>query len=133
MELGLLNPLKPASGVVLKYLGGNSCPPFSSSSSSSSSSTDKNSGGGNGGGNSGSGGSGGGDYEVPCAKSFKININCHNEIDEIPDTVEVTESTLPSMSILHLLTHPLTCHIISPLVHSSTATTRLTRYLTLWR
>ena len=31
MELGLLNPLKPASGVVLKYLGGNSCPPFSSS------------------------------------------------------------------------------------------------------
>ena len=88
MELGLLNPLKPASGVVLKYLGGNSCPPFSSStsSSSSSSSSDKNGGGSGGGGGNG----GGGDYEVPCAKSFKININCHNEIDEIPDTVEVT-------------------------------------------
>ena len=106
MELGLLNPLKPASGVVLKYLGGNSCPPFSSSSASSSSASSSSSSsssssekgyGGNGNSNSNSGNSNsgsGGDYEVPCSKSFKININCHNEIDEIPDTVEVTENTL---------------------------------------
>ena len=89
MELGLLNPLKPASGVVLKYLGGNSCPPFSSSTSSSSSSSSDKNGGGSGGSGGGGGNGGGGDYEVPCSKSFKININCHNEIDEIPDTIEV--------------------------------------------
>jgi hypothetical protein len=90
VELGLLNPLKPASGVVLKYLGGNSCPPLSTSS------TDRGS---------------GDAFEVPCAKSFKININCHNEIDQIPDSVEVTESTryMYEMTINHVMGCPVEC------------------------
>ena len=86
VELGLLNPLKPASGVFLKYLGGNSCPPLSDN-------------------------SGGDAFVRPCSKSFKININCHNEIDEIPDTVEVTESTRYEyeMTINHIMGCPVEC------------------------
>ena len=70
VTMGIVDPLQPASGVFIKYSGGNSCPltlnhissatPFSAPTV---------------------------DTSRYCGKSLRINFHCSNEITEIPNEV----------------------------------------------
>jgi len=92
--MGLLDPVEPASGIYIQYQGGNTCP---------NSWADK------------------ADCFVHesdddlatsyCARSFRLNINCHGEIDEIPyeEYVEEAGGCAYEVTINHKAGCPLEC------------------------
>lgn len=94
LSMGLLDPVEPASGIYLLYQGGNTCP---------NSWADKP------------------DCYVHehdddwatnyCSRSFRLNINCHGEIDEIPyeEYVEEAGGCAYEVTINHIAGCPLEC------------------------
>jgi len=78
IEINLLDPVEPASGIYIQYNGGNTCP-----NSWNSWAEDKEEC------NTREDDQVGSTY---CARSFKLNIKCHDEIDGIPDREDIIEN-----------------------------------------
>lgn len=91
-EMGLLDPVEPASGIYLKYSGGNTCQNSYADKASCDTHVDD-------------------DSTSYCARSFKLNIKCHNEIDEIPEDEEVEENAgcQYEATINHVMGCPVEC------------------------
>lgn len=87
LEMGILDPVQPASGIYIKYHGGNTCP--NSYSDKGSCNT----------------------LNSYCSRSFQLNINCHNEIDAIPEHEEIVENAGCEyvVTINHVMGCPVQC------------------------
>lgn len=94
VEIGLIDTVKPASGIYLLYTDGNTCPNSYSEKNQCFTTVGSN--------------SYGGTY---CSRSFKLKINCHNEISEIPEKEEIEEEEgcAYTASINHIMGCPIDC------------------------
>ena len=92
IELGLLDPVEPAAGIYIKYAGGNSCENSYSDKAQCFDTIE-------------------GDEKTYCARTFKLNIQCHNEITEIPEREEIEEAVGCSYetTINHQMGCPMEC------------------------
>ncbi len=113
-EMGLLNPMDPTAGIYLLYSGGNTCPnswadkaacyTHASHATHDDDSDDKS---------DDDHSSNDDDAMTPayCSRSFRLNINCHNEINEVPLREEVEEAggCAYEATINHVMGCPVEC------------------------
>jgi hypothetical protein len=93
VEISLIDPVKPATGISLKYSGGNSCP----QSYAMHDSCDTH--------------EGDDDTNAYCLRSFTLNVYCHNEIREIVAPENIVEAAGCSYiaDINHVMGCPVEC------------------------
>jgi len=93
IEIGLLDPVEPASGVYFLVRGGNTCPNSYSDKAACTTLTD--------------------DWvdTAYCSRSFKLNVKCHNEIMQVPEKEHVVENSgcAYEATINHVAGCPLEC------------------------
>ena len=94
IKMGLLNPVKPASGLYLTYYGGNTCPQTSAMHSECTTHPKKDS------------------SATYCDRSFTLKINCHNEINEIGKDEEIIESA--GCQYIASINHQMGCPVECP-------------------
>ena len=97
IEIDLLDPVEPAGGIYIKFNGGNTCPNSWNSWAEDKEECDTRE-----------------DDTVGstyCARSFKLNIKCHDEIDGIPEREDIIENAGCSYeaTINHRLGCPVEC------------------------
>jgi len=94
LSMGLLDPVEPASGIYILYQGGNTCP--NSWADKPDCYVHEND----------------DDWATNyCSRSFRLNISCHGEIDEIPyeEYVEEAGGCAYEITINHIAGCPLEC------------------------